>query len=103
MLVSTTANTDTKHTWNLTRHIYRFVPASTDLIKGFHTVDERCVLVPFSSLLLPPSQARSRPHALRRTRLNLLVARCRIHIDAHISTIRWYHQLLRNTETWQAP
>ncbi|GAA5847109.1 hypothetical protein JCM9279_002692 [Rhodotorula babjevae] len=61
------ANTDTKHTWNLTRHIYRFVPASTDLIKGFHTVDER------------------------------------IHVDAHISTIRFYHKLLHNTETWKAP
>ncbi|KAM0791887.1 hypothetical protein ACM66B_004142 [Microbotryomycetes sp. NB124-2] len=35
------ANTDTKWTWDLSRNIYRFVPASLDLIKGFHTVDER--------------------------------------------------------------
>ncbi|KAK4046749.1 hypothetical protein OIV83_005854 [Microbotryomycetes sp. JL201] len=35
------ANTDTKWTWDLTRNIFRFVPASLDLIKGFHTVDER--------------------------------------------------------------
>lgn len=37
------ANTDTKWYWDLTSNIYRFVPASTELIKNFHTVDERCV------------------------------------------------------------
>ncbi|CED85268.1 carboxypeptidase s [Phaffia rhodozyma] len=35
------ANTDTKWDWNLTEHIYRFVPASLELVKNFHTVDER--------------------------------------------------------------
>ncbi|GAA5938609.1 M20 family metallopeptidase [Sporobolomyces koalae] len=35
------ANTDTKWTWNLTRNIYRFVPAPLELLKNFHTVDER--------------------------------------------------------------
>ncbi|KAK4046897.1 hypothetical protein OIO90_006405 [Microbotryomycetes sp. JL221] len=35
------ANTDTKWTWDLTPNIYRFVPASLDQVKNFHTVDER--------------------------------------------------------------
>ncbi|SCV73519.1 BQ2448_7445 [Microbotryum intermedium] len=35
------ANTDTKWTWNLTQSIYRFLPAQTDQLKNFHTVDER--------------------------------------------------------------
>ncbi|GAA6064215.1 hypothetical protein JCM10212_003824 [Sporobolomyces blumeae] len=35
------ANTDTKWSWNLTKNIYRFVPASMDLLKNFHTIDER--------------------------------------------------------------
>ncbi|KAL7410316.1 hypothetical protein BDY24DRAFT_400131 [Mrakia frigida] len=35
------ANTDTARVWNLTRNIYRFVPASLELVKNFHTVDER--------------------------------------------------------------
>ncbi|CEQ42341.1 SPOSA6832_04155 [Sporobolomyces salmonicolor] len=39
-----TANTDTKYSWPLTRNIYRFVPGSLDLIKNFHTVDERQLL-----------------------------------------------------------
>ncbi|KAM0754519.1 carboxypeptidase S [Meredithblackwellia eburnea MCA 4105] len=56
------ANTDTKHYWSLTNNIYRFVPASLDLIKNFHTVDER------------------------------------IHIDAHLSSIRFFYKLIRNTE-----
>ncbi|ORY77565.1 vacuole protein [Leucosporidium creatinivorum] len=60
------ANTDTKWTWNLTTNIYRFVPGSLELIKNFHTVDER------------------------------------IHTDAHISGIRFFHTLLRNTKGWTA-
>ncbi|GAA6016815.1 hypothetical protein JCM10207_003261 [Rhodosporidiobolus poonsookiae] len=35
------ANTDTKHYWNLTKNIYRFVPGSLELIQNFHTVDEK--------------------------------------------------------------
>ncbi|GAA5905525.1 M20 family metallopeptidase [Sporobolomyces salmoneus] len=35
------ANTDTKHTWSLTRNIYRFLPSPLELVKNFHTVDER--------------------------------------------------------------
>ncbi|TNY18491.1 hypothetical protein DMC30DRAFT_51975 [Rhodotorula diobovata] len=60
------ANTDTKYSWPLSRNIYRFVPGSLELIKAFHTVDER------------------------------------IHIDAHLSGIRFFYKLLRNTEGWQA-
>ncbi|GAA5860767.1 hypothetical protein JCM1840_001956 [Sporobolomyces johnsonii] len=60
------ANTDTKYSWPLSRNIYRFVPGSLDLIKNFHTVDER------------------------------------IHIDAHLSGIRFFRQLLRNLEGWEA-
>ncbi|GAA5902875.1 hypothetical protein JCM5296_006320 [Sporobolomyces johnsonii] len=60
------ANTDTKYSWPLSRNIYRFVPGSLDLIKNFHTVDER------------------------------------IHIDAHLSGIRFFRQLLRNLEGWGA-
>ncbi|GAA5972509.1 hypothetical protein JCM11641_001876 [Rhodosporidiobolus odoratus] len=60
------ANTDTKYSWPLTKHIYRFVPGSLQLIKNFHTVDER------------------------------------IHRDAHLSGIRFFRQLLLNTEEWDA-
>ncbi|BGP42648.1 hypothetical protein JCM10449v2_006660 [Rhodotorula kratochvilovae] len=60
------ANTDTKYSWPLTRNIYRFVPGSLELIKAFHTVDER------------------------------------IHIDAHLSGVRFFYKLLRNTEGWEA-
>lgn len=35
------ANTDTKWYWNVTRNIFRFVPSKLDLIKDFHTVNER--------------------------------------------------------------
>ncbi|KAK4701729.1 Gly-Xaa carboxypeptidase, partial [Phenoliferia sp. Uapishka_3] len=59
------ANTDTKHYWPLTNNIYRFVPASLELIKNFHTVDER------------------------------------IHVDAHLSSIRFFYKLMRNTEGWK--
>ncbi|KAL8277506.1 hypothetical protein RQP46_010061 [Phenoliferia psychrophenolica] len=59
------ANTDTKHYWPLSKHIYRFVPASLELIKNFHTVDER------------------------------------IHIDAHLTGIRFFYKLIRNTEGWK--
>ncbi|GAA5900928.1 hypothetical protein JCM6882_005981 [Rhodosporidiobolus microsporus] len=59
------ANTDTKYSWKLTPNIYRFVPGSLQLIKNFHTVDER------------------------------------IHVDAHLSGIRWFRQLLLNTEGWE--
>ncbi|GAA5821772.1 hypothetical protein JCM11251_001018 [Rhodosporidiobolus azoricus] len=59
------ANTDTKYSWKLTPNIYRFVPGSLELIKNFHTVDER------------------------------------IHIDAHLTGIRWFRQLILNTEGWE--
>lgn len=29
-----------QHSWNLTRNIYRFVPATIDQVKGFHTINE---------------------------------------------------------------
>jgi Gly-Xaa carboxypeptidase len=39
------ANSDTKHLWIsgriVTKNIYRWVPAPLELIKNFHTVDER--------------------------------------------------------------
>ncbi|GAA5829218.1 hypothetical protein JCM3766R1_001022 [Sporobolomyces carnicolor] len=60
------ANTDTKHYWALTKNIYRFVPAPLELIKNFHTVDER------------------------------------MHADAHLSTIKFYYKLIKNTEAWAA-
>ncbi|GAA6033233.1 hypothetical protein JCM8097_003008 [Rhodosporidiobolus ruineniae] len=59
------ANTDTKHYWNLTENIYRFVPGRLDQIKNFHTVDER------------------------------------IHRDSHLSGIRYFYKLLRNSEEWE--
>ncbi|POY76341.1 hypothetical protein BMF94_0537 [Rhodotorula taiwanensis] len=59
------ANTDTKYSWNLTEHIYRFVPGRIDQIKGFHTVNERT------------------------------------HIDAHLTGIRFFYKLIRNTEGWE--
>ncbi|KAG0660965.1 hypothetical protein C6P46_004238 [Rhodotorula mucilaginosa] len=58
------ANTDTKHSWNLTRNIYRFVPATIDQVKGFHTINEA------------------------------------VHTDAHLSAIRFFYKLIRNTEGW---
>lgn len=36
-----TANSDTKWTWQLTRHIYRFTPARVSQISGYHTVNEK--------------------------------------------------------------
>ena len=33
-----------QHSWNLTRNIYRFVPATIDQVKGFHTINEACVV-----------------------------------------------------------
>ena len=45
-----------RHYWPLTENIYRFVPASLELIKNFHTVDERYVLSPHSvKITLTPS------------------------------------------------
>lgn len=32
---------DTKHFWNSTQHIFRFLPAPLAQVKNFHTVDER--------------------------------------------------------------
>ncbi|BGP34581.1 hypothetical protein JCM10296v2_006403 [Rhodotorula toruloides] len=54
--------TDTKHCWNLTRNIFRFVPCSLSLALNLHTVDER------------------------------------LHVDAHMSTIRFYYKLIVNLE-----
>ncbi len=34
------ANTDTKRVWDLTRHIYRWLPAPVELFVAVHTVDE---------------------------------------------------------------
>ncbi|GAA5985155.1 hypothetical protein JCM10908_002547 [Rhodotorula pacifica] len=59
------ANTDTKHYWNLTHQIFRFVPATIDQVKGFHTINEA------------------------------------VHVDAHLSAIRFFYKLIRNTEGWQ--
>ncbi|WVF65616.1 hypothetical protein IAT40_000346 [Kwoniella sp. CBS 6097] len=36
-----TAFTDTQHFWGVSKHIYRFVPASLEHILNYHTVDER--------------------------------------------------------------
>lgn len=36
---------DRQHSWNLTRNIYRFVPATIDQVKGFHTINEACVVL----------------------------------------------------------
>ncbi|GAA5865590.1 hypothetical protein JCM3774_002060 [Rhodotorula dairenensis] len=58
------ANTDTKHCWNLTNNIYRFIPASYDQVKGFHTINEA------------------------------------VHVDAHLTAIRFFYKLIRNTEGW---
>ncbi|GAA6011066.1 hypothetical protein JCM11491_005925 [Sporobolomyces phaffii] len=60
------ANTDTKRYWPNTRNIYRWVPAPLELIKNFHTVDER------------------------------------IHVDAHLSSIKFFYKLIKNTEGWDA-
>ncbi|KAM0750795.1 carboxypeptidase S [Meredithblackwellia eburnea MCA 4105] len=35
-----TGNTDTRYSWNLTRHIYRFTPMDRSASFGIHTVDE---------------------------------------------------------------
>ncbi|ODN90740.1 hypothetical protein L198_06056 [Cryptococcus wingfieldii CBS 7118] len=32
---------DTQYFWNVATHIYRFAPASLEIIKNYHTVDER--------------------------------------------------------------
>ncbi|KAL7420324.1 hypothetical protein Q5752_005293 [Cryptotrichosporon argae] len=62
-----TAFTDTRHCWALSKHIYRFVPASLEHILNYHTVNER------------------------------------IHIHAHMSTIRFFYKFLHNSIGWQAP
>ncbi|BGP57601.1 hypothetical protein JCM8202v2_005245 [Rhodotorula sphaerocarpa] len=60
------ANTDTKHCWELSDKIYRFVPASINQVRGFHTINEA------------------------------------VHVDAHLSAIRFFYKLIRNTEGWDA-
>lgn len=35
------AGTDTRHFWNLTENLYRFLPVSPSEALNFHTVDER--------------------------------------------------------------
>nr|XP_018266697.1 uncharacterized protein I303_00672 [Kwoniella dejecticola CBS 10117]OBR88855.1 hypothetical protein I303_00672 [Kwoniella dejecticola CBS 10117] len=62
-----TAFTDTQHFWDVSKNIYRFVPASLQMILNYHMVDER------------------------------------IHIDAHISTIKFYHRLIWNSAGWASP
>lgn len=84
----------------MTSNIYRFVPASLSLIKDFHTVDERCVLV--LALLW------SRRHRVRLLRFfsrtyGLHLLSLRIHIDAHLTGIRFFYKLIHNTEGWDAP
>lgn len=78
------ANTDTKWTWNLTRNIYRFVPSIQEHIQGYHTVNER----------------ESRRGAGLRRRADRFTAFTGIHTDAHISAIRFFHTLIRNTDGW---
>ncbi|WVQ72044.1 hypothetical protein IAR50_001588 [Cryptococcus sp. DSM 104548] len=62
-----TAFTDTQYFWDVSTHIYRFAPASLELIKNYHTVNER------------------------------------IHVNAYMSTIRFFHKLMRNSVGWQSP
>lgn len=59
------ANTDTKSYWNLTRNLYRFIPAPIAEFKNAHTVDER------------------------------------VSVNAHLSTIRFFYQLLQNVQGWR--
>ncbi|KAJ3162386.1 hypothetical protein HDU86_004866 [Geranomyces michiganensis] len=41
------ANTDTRHYWPLTRHIYRYDPIRADKVFGIHTVNERIAISEF--------------------------------------------------------
>lgn len=53
-----------------------------DLIKDFHTVNERCVLLSLAS----------------RSAWSILTVSCRIHLDAHLSGIKFFYKLIRNSE-----
>lgn len=83
------ANTDTKWCWDLTRNIYRFVPAPIHLVQGFHTIDER----------------KQRKSLVVKGRALIAFADfflAGIHKDAHLSTLRFFYKLIRNTEGWVA-
>ncbi|CAK9783828.1 carboxypeptidase S [Cutaneotrichosporon oleaginosum] len=60
-----TAFTDTQYYWDLSKHIYRFAPASMAHLLNYHTVDER------------------------------------IHIDAHLSMVRFFYKLIQNSQGWR--
>jgi Gly-Xaa carboxypeptidase len=83
------ANTDTKYYWNTTDHIYRFIPGRLALMKAPHTVDERS-----DRSLSPRISETSETDSSSVTR---------IHIDAHIETIKFYYKLAQNSQTWSAP